>query len=168
MHVLMPKFSFLCTLALLPMVCQSASIEIGVGTLQTQVEKAFPKTKGSLTLSDPALALEGTAGVVVLCGRWDYAPKLLAGNADRSLAGKFCAESRLQWNPQPAAVALSAVRVRSLSVGEGQPLPGPVLSIVNAILPGQLEGVVIYTAPKFIGWAIKDLQPLDGRLRVEF
>ncbi|MFM8692134.1 MAG: hypothetical protein ACKODU_12095 [Limnohabitans sp.] len=155
-------------LALLPMSSSAASIDIAVGTLQAQVEKAFPKTKSSLTLTEPLLALEGATEVVVLCGRWDYAPKALAASTERSLGGRFCAESRLQWNPQPGAVALSAVRMRSLSLGEGQALPGAALAIVNAILPAQLEGVVVYTAPKFIGWAIKNLRPLDGRLQVEF
>jgi hypothetical protein len=31
-----------------------------------------------------------------------------------------------------------------------------------------IEGVVVYTAPKMIGWAIKDLKVLDGRLRIDF
>ena len=152
----------------LPSIVHAASVAIGVGTLQTQVEKAFPKTKSSLTLSDPILALEGSTEVVVLCGRWDFAPKMLVAASERALGGKFCAESRLQWNPQPGTVALSAVRLRSLTVGDGQPLPAPALKIVNAILPEHLEGVVVYTAPKFIGWAIKNLRPLDGQLQVEF
>ncbi|MFM8636745.1 MAG: hypothetical protein ACKOER_03280 [Betaproteobacteria bacterium] len=155
-------------LALLPRSSSAASIDIAVGTLQAQVEKAFPKTKSSLTLTEPLLALEGATEVVVLCGRWDYAPKALAASTERSLGGRFCAESRLQWNPHPGAVALSAVRMRSLSLGEGQAVPGAALALVYAILPAQLEGVVVYTAPKFIGWAIKNLRPLDGRLQVEF
>lgn len=158
----------LSSLALLPSLCTAAAIDIAVGTLQSQVEKAFPKTKSSLTLNEPIIGLEAATEVVVLCGRWDYAPKVLAASTERSLGGKFCAESRLQWNPQPGAVALSAVKMRSLTIGEGQALPGPALAIVNAILPAQLEGVVVYTAPKFMGWAIKNLKPLDGRLQVEF
>jgi hypothetical protein len=88
--------------------------------------------------------------------------------SDRPLQGRFCAESRLQWNPQPGNVSLTAVRVRTLGLGDGPPLPAPVLKVVNAILPDQLEGVVVYTAPKFIGWAVKNLRPQDGRLQVEF
>lgn len=157
-----------CGLLCGPTLSHAASIDIGVATLQTQVEKAFPKTKSALTLSDPVLGLEGTTEVVVLCGRWDFAPKMLVAASERALGGKFCAESRLQWNPQPGTVALSAVRLRSLTVGEGQPLPPPAMKIVNAILPEHLEGVVVYTAPKFIGWAIKNLRPMDSRLQVEF
>lgn len=164
----LPRLGVMACWALLPALSNAASIDIAVGTLQAQVEKAFPKTKSSLTLTEPLIALEGATEVVVLCGRWDYAPKVLAANAERSLGGKFCAESRLQWNPQPGAVALSAVRLRSISLGEAQALPGAALAVVNAILPSQLEGVFIYTAPKFIGWAIKNLRPLDGRLQVEF
>lgn len=148
--------------------CHALSIDVAVSTLQSQAEKAFPKTKNSLTLSEPMLALEGATEVVVLCGRWDYAPKLLGATVERGLGGKFCAESRLQWNAEPGTVALSAVRVRSLTLGDAQPLPGPLLAVVNAVLPGQLEGVVVYTAPKWLGWAVKNLRPLDGRLQVEF
>ena len=164
----LPKLGVMACWAMLPALSNAASIDIRVGTLQAQAEKAFPKTKSSLTLTEPLIALEGATEVVVLCGRWDYAPKVLAANAERSLGGKFCAESRLQWNPQPGAVALSAVRMRSVSLGEAQALPGAALAVVNAILPSQLEGVVIYTAPKLIGWAIKNLRPLNGRLQVEF
>lgn len=155
-------------LVLLPGRAHPASIDIGVSTLQAQVEKAFPKVKKALTLSEPILSLEGTTEVVVLCGRWEYLPKAPVALTDRSIPGRFCAESRLQWNPQPGTVSLAAVRVRSLALGDGPPLPAPILRIVNAILPEHLEGVVVYTAPKFIGWAVKNLRPLDGRLQVEF
>lgn len=153
---------------LLPAPTQAASIDIGISTLQAQVEKAFPKVKQALTLSDPLLSLEGATEVVVLCGRWEFSPKPPVAITDRPIPGRFCAESRLQWNPQPGTVSLAAVRMRSLALGDGPPLPAPVLKIVNAILPEHLEGVVVYTAPKFIGWAIKNLRPLDGRLQVEF
>lgn len=147
---------------------QAASIDIAVSTLQSQVEKAFPKTKRQLTLSEPVLALEAAGEVAVLCGRWDYAPKVLGTTLDANLGGRFCAASRLQWNATPGTVTLSAVQVRSLSLGESQPLPGPALAVVNAVLPGQLEGVVVYTAPRWLGWAVKNLRPQDGRLQVEF
>ena len=162
------KLIAICTLAAWPLCSHAASIEIPVGTLQPQIEKAFPKTKNSLNLSEPLLALEASPAVAVLCGRWEYAPKVLASSAERALGGKFCAESRLQWVAQAGEVALSSVRVRSLTFGEGQSLPPTALALVNSILPGQLEGLVVYTAPRFVGWAIKNLRPLDGRLQIEF
>lgn len=165
---LVPQALGILCLAGLATVSHSATIDIGVSTLQAQVEKAFPKAKQPLTLSEPTLSLEGATEVVVLCGRWDLSPKAAVLIADRPLLGRFCAESRLQWNPQPATVSLTAVRVRSLGLGDGPSLPPSALRLINAILPEHLEGVVVYTAPKFIGWAVKNLRPQDGRLQVEF
>jgi hypothetical protein len=84
---LVPQALGILCLAGLATVSHSATIDIGVSTLQAQVEKAFPKAKQPLTLSEPTLSL---------------------------------------------------------------------------------QGVVVYTAPKFIGWAVKNLRPQDGRLQVEF
>jgi hypothetical protein len=56
--------------------------------LQAQVEKAFPKTRSGVELSQPDLRLDGEREVVELCGRWLHAAT--------QAGGTFCAESRLR------------------------------------------------------------------------
>jgi len=164
-------------LSLMPLVATSASIDISQATIQAQVKQAFPKdwvhpkdaspTKVLVAgkLSEPLVTLEGTTELVVLCGRWAATTML---RRDREDVGRFCAESRLKWNKEAGTVSLSQARIRSLTLGDDKAVPPTMLAVLNALVPPMLEGVVVYTAPKFIGWAVKDLKVLDGRLRIDF
>ena len=114
----------------------------------------------SVELFEPELQLEGERAVAVLCGRWAHATS--------RLAGAFCAESRLRWNKEPANVTLDGVQIRSLSLGDGRPLPQALLQALNLGLPRWVDGTVVYTAPGFVGWAVKDLKVRQDRLRIEF
>ena len=164
-------------LALMPLVATSASIDISQATIQAQVEKAFPKegayprdappakALGTAKFSEPLVTLEGSTELVVLCGRWAAAtkvPRYWEG------VGRFCAESRLKWNKEAGSVSLSQVRIRSLTLGDDRAVPPALLTVLNALVPPMIEGVVVYTAPKMIGRAIKDMKILDGRLRIDF
>jgi hypothetical protein len=164
-------------LTLMPLVATSASIDISQATIQAQVEKAFPvggvyprdasptRVLVAGKLSEPMVTLEGTTELVVLCGRWAATTKV---PRDREDVGRFCAESRLKWSKETGTVSLSQVRIRSLTLGDDRAVPPALLTVLNALVPPMLEGVVVYTAPKMIGWAIKDLKVLDGRLRIDF
>lgn len=147
-------------LTIAPMPGQAQAIHLSRQTLQSQVEKAFPKTQRGVTLSEPELQLEGAREVVVLCGRWAHGAT--------QAAGTFCAESRLQWNKEPATVSLAAVQLRSLALGDGRQLPQPLLQALNLAMPRLVDGTVVYTATGFVGWAVKDLRVVQDRLRVEF
>ncbi len=147
-------------LALVPALAAAQGISLGRDTLQSQVEKAFPKTRSGVELTEPELQLEGARELVVLCGRWAHAAA--------KLGGTFCAESRLQWNKEPATVTLASVQMRSLSLGDGRQLPQALLQALNLGLPRWVDGTVVYTAPRFVGWAVKDLRVQQDRLRVEF
>lgn len=175
-------------LTMVPLVAQSASIDISQAIIQARVEKAFPKEvaypKGigplraavEAKLSAPQITLEGATELVVLCGRWALTikasayPKDLDMNSQtvREDGGRFCAESRLKWNKETGTVTVTQVRIRRFTLGDEKAVPPPLLTVLNALVPPELEGVVVYTAPKFIGWAIKDLKVLDGRLRIDF
>ena len=147
-------------LAVVPTPSLAQAIHLSRQTLQAQVEKAFPNTQRGVTLAEPELQLEGTREVVVLCGRWAHGAT--------QAAGTFCAESRLQWNKEPATVSLAAVQLRSLALGDGRQLPQPLLQALNLGMPRLVDGTVVYTAPGFVGWAVKDLRVVQDRLRVEF
>jgi hypothetical protein len=149
-----------CVLALWPGLGTAQGLHLSRATLQAQVEKAFPKTRSGVELSEPELQLEGERAVAVLCGRWAHATS--------RLAGAFCAESRLRWNKEPANVTLDGVQMRSLSLGDGRPLPQALLQALNLGLPRWVDGTVVYTAPGFVGWAVKDLKVQQDRLRIEF
>lgn len=147
-------------LVLVPALCVAQGISLSRDTLQAQVEKAFPKTRSGVELTEPELQLEGAREVAVLCGRWAHAAS--------KLSGAFCAESRLQWNKEPGTVTLTSVQMRSLSLGDGRQLPQALLQALNLGLPRWVDGTVVYTAPRFVGWAVKDLRVQQDRLRVEF
>jgi len=157
----------LAMLGLLPAAGLCASIDVSQSTVQAQVAKAFPKEKAGIEISQPVITLEGTTSVAVLCGRWQYQPKVLERVTDRSPEGRFCAESGLKWDRDAAAVSLTSVRIRSLTLGTDQAVPPVVLKVLNATLPSLLEGVVVYNAPKLIGKVVKTLRVLEGLLRVE-
>jgi hypothetical protein len=147
-------------LAVAPEPGLAQAVHLSRQTLQAQVEKAFPKTQRGVTLSEPELQLEGAREVVVLCGRWAHGAT--------QAAGTFCAESRLQWNKEPATVSLAAVQLRSLALGDARQLPQPLLQALNLAMPRLVDGTVVYTAPGFVGWAVKDLRVQQDRLRIEF
>lgn len=147
-------------LAAVPRPGLAQAVHLSRQTLQAQVEKAFPKTQRGVTLSEPELQLEGAREVAVLCGRWSH------GAAQA--AGTFCAESRLQWNKEPATVSLAAVQLRSLALADGRQLPPPLLQTLNLAMPRLVDGTMVYTAPSFVGWAVKDLRVQQDRLRIEF
>jgi len=139
---------------------QAQAIHLSRQTLQAQVEKAFPKNRRGVELSQPELQLEGAREVLQLCGQWLH----MATQA----AGTFCAESRLQWNKEPATVSLAAVQLRSLALADGRQLPQPLLQALNLAMPLLVDGTVVYTASGFVGWAVKDLRVQQDRLRIEF
>lgn len=147
-------------LAQVPALCAAQGISLSRDTLQAQVEKGFPKTRSGVELTEPDLQLEGARELVVLCGRWAHTAT--------KLSGTFCAESRLQWNKEPATVTLASVQMRSLALGEARQLPQSLLQALNLGLPRWVDGTVVYTAPRFVGWAVKDLRVQQDRLRVEF
>lgn len=148
------------SLALVPALAAGQGLSLSRDTLQTQVERVFPKTRSGVELSEPELQLDGARERVVLCGRWAHAVS--------KLRGTFCAESRLQWNKEPATVSLASVQMRSLAIGDGRQLPQALLQALNLGLPRWVDGTVIYTASRFVGWAVKDLRVQQDRLRVEF
>ena len=150
----------LLVLSLLPGLGAAQGLHLSRATLQAQVEKGFPKTRSGVELSAPEIQLEGEREVAVLCGRWAHTTS--------RLAGAFCAESRLRWNKEPANVTLDAVQMRSLTLGDGRQLPQAVLQGLNLGLPRWVDGTVVYTAPGFVGWAVKDLRVQQDRLRIEF
>ena len=147
-------------LALVPALCAAQGINLSRDTLQSQVEKAFPKTRSGVELTAPELQLEGERELVVLCGQWAHAAA--------KLSGTFCAESRLRWNKEPATVTLAAVQMRSFALGDGRQLPQALLQALNLGLPKWVDGTVVYTASRFVGWTVKDLRVQQDRLRVEF
>lgn len=134
------------------------SFNVSRGTIQAQAEKAFPKQVSGVELTAPDVRFEGAREVAVLCGRWTH----LATSAE----GTFCAETRLRWNREPGTVSLSAARVRRVSFADGRSLPQVVLQGLNALIARQVEGVVVYTAPKLVGWAVKDLTVTQDGIRV--
>jgi hypothetical protein len=143
-----------------PTPSQAQAIHLSRQTLQAQVEKAFPKSRRGVELSQPELQLEGAREVLQLCGLWSHTAT--------QAAGTFCAESRLQWNKEPATVSLAAVQLRSLALADGRQLPQPMLQALNLAMPRLVDGTVVYTAPSFVGWAVKDLRVQQDRLRIEF
>lgn len=134
------------------------SFNVNRSTIQAQAEKAFPKQVSGLELAAPDVRFEGERELAVLCGRWTH----LATSA----AGTFCAETRLRWNREPGTVSLSAARVRRVTFADGRALPQVMLQGLNALIARQVEGVVVYTAPKLLGWAVKDLTVTHDGIRV--
>ncbi|MEI8265993.1 MAG: hypothetical protein WCI59_09635 [Betaproteobacteria bacterium] len=153
-------FPLAALLAAAPLRSEAQAIHLSRETAQAQVEKAFPKTRSGVELSEPDLQLDGTREVVVLCGRWLHAAT--------QAGGTFCAQSRLQWNKEPATVSLAAVQLRSLALADGRQLPQALLLALNLGLPRLVDGTVVYTAPALVGWAVKDLRVVQDRLRIEF